>query len=248
MPKSCGMYLGYQFYYGIHKDATKEALSINKEFWLSLITLIGVLTVMILGWNTPVGFGLAWFCLFTAQYCGMITVTQTVSERTQYLSLVGICLALGYSFVNSPIILIGLIIAYILKSWDVSEQYYSMESMLRYNMKNNPDSPHSYISMITSYYLNKNIIEGLAHARTAISLFPDDAYINLLYSAGLVGIGNIKLGEIYLNLGIEKMENMIEPDVNKEVSRETYLIKAIKESIKNKKLFNTIKEKKEGKK
>ena len=235
MPKSCGMYLGYQFYYGLTKSATKEALAINREFWLSLCTLLSVLTTMIYMWHTPVGFGLAWFCLFTAQWCGMIIVTQSIVERTMYLPAIGLCLAMGYVISIFPILFIPIATIYVLKSWDVTKQYGSIPDMLDYNIQNNPDSPHCYIAYITDYFDRKMIDEGYYWAKKAAEVFPEDVYINLLLSAALVGLDEIEQANLWLlrSRCVKNKIGFMKPSVKGQVSREQYLEAAVAQAIKN---------------
>jgi len=233
MPKSCGMYLGYQHYFGTRKDETDKALSVNSEFLLSLCTLLVVLITMIYMWNTPVGFGLFWYCLFIAQWCGMITVTQTIVERVMYLPAIGLCLVMGYFISIFPILFIPMATIYVMKSWDVLKQYGSVQDMLDYNIFNNPDSPHCFISNITNAYDAGMLEEGFTWAKKAVIAFPEDAYINLLYTAGLVGIKDFTEAKKWiLRSQIKMRQTGIKPDISEKLSREQYLFGVLSLAIK----------------
>lgn len=212
LPRRMSFYHMFMERFGFSDKDNKYWYSLNKDFWIGLPVTIGVVTLMIMNWNNPIGFGLFWWIIFMLPWLQFpISLTQAISERTYYLPLIGLCYALSYVLRGYPYITIILFTYYLVKLWFYMPAYKNLEEFYRYALHEFPDHFRARGHIIQKELNEKRVFWALKDAGVGLGYTPHDCTLNMLMAKSLMALGAwhpaleyLKKAEENLVIGHEK--------------------------------------------
>ena len=125
-------------------EKTQEAFrKFDAEFWLAFTV---VATFAFVGWQfSP--FGTLWFLITLAPFTQFKILGQFVAERYLYLPQLGVCMIIGNMLVGHPVLLAGVLIAYVIRSHRYIPAFRSIAALYENGIKNDPTCMSNYANL-----------------------------------------------------------------------------------------------------
>jgi len=235
-PYRIGFYHSFLYTFGITKKDSDLTLKFDKWFWLGIVTITGIVTLLITNFS-GLQFGLFWFCIFIAMWCQFpIQVGQNIADRYVYLANIGLMLAastLLFSIPNNDIRLVaitGLFLYYAFRMWFAMRMFKNDESLFHYNLMDiNMPEQFAVHNMLGEMYLMQGKPYKAVYAwQEGLRYKPDDSCLHGKLAITLLKLGHLpetlyhcEAFEKNQTLDIEKNTlNKIIPLIRPEVARQ----------------------------
>lgn len=199
-PRRMSFYHMFMERFGFSDEDNKYWYSLNKDFWVGLVTLIGVICCTALNWNTPLGFGLYWYVIFISMWLQFpLGFTQAISERVYYLPNIGLMYALSYALRDYPYVLVAVFVYYLTKLYNYMPAYKNINEFYRYALNEFPDQFRARAHVVQRNLQENRIFFCLRDCGIGLKLNPSDNTLNLLMCQSLMSLGAWGKAEEYLN-------------------------------------------------
>ena len=173
--------------------------SVNKWFWISLVSII---LFIVIGWQfSP--FGVIWFLFLIGPFSQFKVLGQFVAERYMYLPSIGWYLILGNALAPYPILLWLVIGLYVVRSHFYIPAYKSIESLYEDGIRNHPECLANYANLGERYIHTGRLLEGRDVLQKGIDLDANNFLCYTNMAAFWIQVRDIKKGIYYTEKSIE---------------------------------------------
>ena len=177
----------------------KQMESLNKWFWISLVS---ILVFVAIGWQFS-SLGVIWFLFLIGPFSQFKVLGQFVAERYMYLPSIGWYLILGNALAPYPVLLWAVVGLYILRSHFYIPAYEKIESLYEDGIRNHPECLANYANIGERYIHMGRLLEGRNILKKGIELDPDNFLCYTNMAAFCIQVKDITRGLYYTQKSIE---------------------------------------------
>lgn len=181
--------------FSITDEGNKEAYALNKDFWFSLATLLGLVALALT--SKPMAFSIGFWFLFQVQWSNWVTVTQHLADRYASVPTIFLMYGLSHLLLQLPLYLlavsiIAIVILYVTETFSVMQQYKSMEDMFQYHFQKAPECVDVRGNYIKGQIENGNYVKALVYAMGGLYYNPNDYKLNFLMGNTLLFLNHVE--------------------------------------------------------
>ena len=179
--------------FGFNKDENKYWYSYNFDFWVGLISLIGVSGLIVHFWSTPLGFGLFWWVVFMMQWLNFpITCTQSFSERYTYIANIGLVVAISWGLLQIPIpelrlvAITGLFTYYLTRLLMYMPSYKNLTVFHRHTLYTFPKQFRIRGTVANQHFLANRMFHAIAECGTGLLHWNRDFALHIIIAKSFI--------------------------------------------------------------
>ena len=145
LPVRLGLYHTFGYAFALTKKDTMHWSIMSPLFFVGIGTIAAHVWIITAFWGTGLAFGLIWFDIFIAQWCNLVLMNQTITERYCYLPAIGMMYALSYAiqmifpYQIAMTVSYCMITAYAVKLFYYLPAYKNMADYVQKNLEEMPD-------------------------------------------------------------------------------------------------------------
>ncbi len=210
IPKRLGMFHSFGYAFGVTKEDTEYWQKPSAFFYFALVTALGNVYLIARFWGTPLSSGLLWFDVFIAQWCNVVIMHQTTSDRYCYLPSIGLMYALAWVTLQiySPLFWIFFTF-YAVKLTYYLPGYKNMDHFIEYNLIEQPDNFAAWNWKGILEREKGRMFSALYAWSLGLRHKPNDFRLNINVAFALKQLGNYIEAEKYLDAAKKGMPENI---------------------------------------
>lgn len=214
-PVRLGLYHTFGYAFGLTKKDTDHWCIMSPLFFVGILTASAHLWVISHFWGSSLAFGLIWFDLFIAQFCNLLLIQQTITERYCYLPAVGMMMALAWSLYHwlpvdqARLWAVGIGAAYATKLFYYIPAYRDMEKYVDMNIHEFPDQFAAWNWAGVLHREKGRIFSAMYHWAIGLRYQPTSFRLNFNMAMAFKQLGYADQAEQYL----ERAEQGLPPEV-----------------------------------
>ena len=160
--------------FSLTNQYTEQIYSLNRDFWLSIVTLVAVTWVAISTGNLTYWL---YYLILIFPWLNWITVTQTLTDRYASISTVFLCVILGNILPLEA--LMPLLFMYTVATVKQNRMYSSLESFFDFHLYNSKSLDALYFYAV-NLILNGHFVDAFVILKNGLVEYPTDYRLNLL--------------------------------------------------------------------
>jgi hypothetical protein len=202
LPIKLGLFPTFGYGYAICKESTKELQKLDKYFYLSLFVIILNIILITTFWGTRIAYGLIWWNVLMLPFCNWVILQQTIADRYVYVPCAGLMYAIAsvFDYLPNPEMIAAFYFGILCtKNWLWLPSYADMETHIKYNIHDWPDSFAAWNWMGVLHNVKGMLFASIYHWAIGLRYAPTEFRLNYNISHALKVIGLANMAKVFFD-------------------------------------------------